>query len=307
MASISQTKIPSVYLYETENKAARIAKLTLSIIFFPIGLYQLCHRLAGYLIIPIAGRDKPPVHSLPAGWSGRPIKFLIDGNTIDAQIIITNPAHRRWMLYSGGNCDFHENLPIRNEKLLTKLNCNALFFNYPGVGESSGMPNRSTMVKAYKAALMLLEEVMLAKEIIGYGYSIGGAVQGEALLNHRLKDDINYVFVKDRTFSSLAKVASSRCIPLGWLVKLLGWDMSPVESSKKLAVPEIILQKMDECGYECKHDGVIPAEAALAPMFIDKHLIELSCDHRDPIEPITLLTKPIEELFKPIDLNSRSA
>jgi len=85
------------------------------------------------------------------------------------------------------------------------------------------------------------------------------------------------VFVKSRTFSNLSTTASIlTCKPLGFLVKILGWRMDPVEPSKKLQAPEIIMQTADVKKYEIIsdtskiiHDGVIPATASLAKALLE--------------------------------------
>lgn len=136
-------------------------------------------------------------------------------------------------------------------------------------GASTGMPNREAMAKAYNAVLSFVEDQnagLGAKEIIGYGFSIGGGVQGEALKTHPLRQDVSYVFVKDRTFSSIAKV-----IPvLGPLIKLFGWNISPTDSSRALQAPEIIISRANIVAAQILrpataafHDGIISAEASL--------------------------------------------
>ena len=106
---------------------------------------------------------------------------------------------------------------------------NAIVFNYPGVGASSGLPNRQAMAKTYRAMLNFLEDRtngIGATEIIGYGHSIGGGVQGDALKTHELKKDVKYVFVKSRTFSDLSTTASLLMAkPFGFLVKILGCNI----------------------------------------------------------------------------------
>lgn len=265
--------LPVNYLWNTEYKIIRIAKQILSIIIFPIGIYKLLHALVGKeYILPasnpsLMGISKDYTEhlrshtSLESEWKYKRITVEVDGYKIDAVIMGKESTlnNGRWMLASNGNGAFYEQeLAAKDcdvKALLGGINGNAIVFNYPGVGASSGLPNRQAMTNAYRAMLTLLEDQkngIGAKEIIGYGHSIGGGVQGDALKTHKLKEDVRYVFVKSRTFSDLSTIASALTIkPLGFLVKILGWNMGSVESSKKLQVPEIIMQKVSFYGLFC--------------------------------------------------------
>ena len=182
-------------------------------------------------------------------WKVKRLTIEVDGYHIDAAIMgkAATLENGRWVLTSNGNGSFYENhFHDHNFKqILSKIDRNTILFNYPGVGCSPGLPNRQAMAKAYRAVLAFLEDQkngIGAKEIIGYGHSIGGGIQGEALNSHTLKKDIKYVFIKGRTFSELASVASKTSWLMGALVKLLGWNINTLESSKRLKAPEIILQ-----------------------------------------------------------------
>ncbi|MBN4067475.1 hypothetical protein JYU14_05265, partial [Simkania negevensis] len=306
---IGHSKRPEpAYTWNTESKIWRIAKVVFAIIIFPVGLYWLLHSLAGKLIIPASsfcarsekaldqdrakafyskiptlpelsrGPYTPPIES---EWKIKRICVEVDGYQIDAAIIGRESTfgNKRWVLASNGNAEFYED-KLNNysfKQFLTDLNGNAIVFNYPGTGASSGMPNRSAMAKAYRTMLRFLEDKdngLGAEEIISYSQSIGGGVEGDALLSHKLQEEIKYVFIKSRTFSDLSTTVSHMLYkPLGWLTRLLGWNMGSVESSKQLKAPEIVLQTVEGGRYidlseknkdKLVHDGVIPAEATLA-------------------------------------------
>lgn len=274
-SELSSTKaLKPIYECRLENRVWRIVKLIFAIICFPIGLCQLFHRLAGKVAVlsstPMFTRvtaeelvelrlktsDEHP------GWEFKRIAIQVDGYTIDAMIMgrQSTLANRRWTLYSCGNAAYYEQM-LDNpgfKDLLQSTDSNALLFNYPGVGASSGMPSRNGMAKAYRAMLKFLEDQnqgIGAKEVIGLGHSIGGAAQAEALKNHPLKKDVNYVFIKDRTFSNATALVKG-C--LGCLVKVSGWNMDCVNPSLKLKAPEIIVQTEESIG-----DGIIPENASL--------------------------------------------
>ena len=251
--------MPVNYKLVTEYNIIRIAKQIFSIIIFPILIHKFVHALVGKIVILPA--STPGIMGLPEShatdsrskirleddWKYKRITVEFDGYKLDAMIVgrASTLNNGRWVLASNGNGEFYEDTLGSHDfkQILSAVKGNAIVFNYPGVGASSGLPNRQAMAKAYRTMLNFLEDRengIGAKEIIGYGHSIGGGVQGDALKTHKLKKDVKYVFVKSRTFSNLSTLAHLR--GLGFLVKLLGWNMDPVESSKKIQAPEIILQ-----------------------------------------------------------------
>ena len=352
----------TAYTWNTEGKISRIFKKILSILIFPVGCYQLIHLLLGKtFFLPsaqypsykadkiraeiLAGRMREclinqnlNVGEYPSTAFTRKyerITIEVDGERIDGMIVRASSSLKtdRWLLCSHGNGQTYEMQLLARDfhQLLDNLNCNALLFNYPGVIASTGSANRNKMTKAYRAMLNFLEDRrrgLAAKEIIGYGHSIGAAVQAEALAQHTLKSNIRYVFVKSRSFSNLSLAAeelaqlvmeqitydlrNNRSFFLlkvlsyfprrpsklaGALVKIFGWNFSSVESSRRLQVPEIILQtaSVKECARLNKSsllvdfDGIITSGASLARPFIGaaakglrnprQHIIGIEEDH----------------------------
>ncbi len=320
--------LPVNYIWNTENKIIRIAKQIISVIIFPIGIYQLLHALAGKVALLPASTPRlmkyPENHAndsrssivLDGEWKYKRIIVEVDGYKIDAMIVgkASTLNNGRWVLASNGNAEFYEDKLLYSwdfKKVLSEVNGNAIVFNYPGVGASTGLPNRKAMAKAYRAMLNLLEDQkngIGAKEIIGYGHSIGGGVQGDALKNHELKKNIKYVFVKSRTFSDLSTTASIlTCKPLGFLVKIIGWNINSVESSKKLKAPEIIMQTAKVDRYEelndhlkIVDDGIISANASLAKELLkdgkypNKVFIGIKERHNSQLKDTLFLVKKIE-------------
>lgn len=292
--------LPTVFTYTTTSKMSRIAKKIFSIIVFPVGLYDLVHNLAGKIAILPASNpqsygmlenhaDASRSHiPLNGPWKLKRIVIEVDGQKIDAMIAGTASSlgNGRWMLGSVGNGEFYEDYLHHTgyqswRDMVKSLKANVLLFNYPGVGASSGSPNREEMAKTYKAMLNFLEDKKIgigAKEIIGYGHSIGGGVQGDALRTHVLRKDVRYVFVKSRTFSTLkSEVSHIMNRVFGFIVQALGWNMDSVESSKRLMAPEIIMQTSAVTEYtelsdgsKIIGDGVIPAKASLAHALLNE-------------------------------------
>ncbi len=327
--------LPASYVWNTESKILRIAKLIFSIIIFPVGIYNLIHSLIGKVAILPA--SSPSLMGLPANytdnarqrvnlngdWKYKRLTIEVDGYTIDATIMGKAETfdNGRWTLLSNGNGEFAEGHMSYGsfKEILSEVNSNGIVFNYPGVGSSSGLPSREAMGKAYRAMLNFLEDKekgIGAKEIIGYAHSIGGGAQGDALRNHELKKDIKYVFVKSRTFSDLSTEASMLIAkPAGFLLKIFGWNMSSVESSKNLKAPEIIMHtanvERSEVIFDSskiKDDGVIFADASLAKVLLDddkcpkenKVFLGIREGHNDGVwdQTIRLLGKHIEKMLK---------
>jgi hypothetical protein len=319
------------YTFNTEYKITRIVKFIFSIIIFPIGLYNLLHSLVGKIILPAStpslmnqpsdcfDNSRTEI-SLNGEWKYKRLTIAVDGYEFDA-LIMCKPStykNKRWMIYSGGNGEFYENTAQRNEtqEMLKSLNSNALFLNYPSVGASSGLPSREACSKAYKAALSYLEDAtygMGAKEIIGYGHSIGVGVQAEAIASHVFREKVKYVFVKSRSFSDLC--TTTYCITrsriLAFLVKFFGWNIDSLKSSEKLPVKEIILQTATVREYTELHDssliindGIIHKDASLAKALLDKNIVHnkkfigIPDDHNHPLTNRAYIVNLIKEALK---------
>jgi Chlamydia CHLPS protein (DUF818) len=252
----SNKLLPIVYQYNTESKVARIAKLIFFIIIFPVGLCQLLHSLVGALFCLLVRYRRLKLlknvkilklnhyiggnsQSGESPWLYKRFSIDVNGQKIDVMITGKESTlnNGRWLLASCGNGELYEDTLCSHEfkHILSSVNSNAIVFNYPGVG-SNGLPNKKAMVNAYRAMLAFLEDKnkgLGAKEIIGYGHSIGGGIQGEALKEHKFNPNINYVFSKSRTFSNLSTVvADFSTKSVGFLAKLFGWNIESTFSSK---------------------------------------------------------------------------
>jgi len=183
-----------------------------------------------------------------------------------------NLKDRRWMLFSNGHGGLYEHFACGNlHGILDKideLGTNILFYNYQGVGASEGHATRDGIVDAHRAMLKFLEDEVQAKEIIQWGTSLGGGVQGRVMKTHQCKEGVRYVCLKDQTFSKISKVPGPF---LGFLIRIFGWELSSMSSSSKLEKlerAEIIVQDAktidpEEPG-DINHDGVIPDNGSLA-------------------------------------------
>jgi hypothetical protein len=306
------------YRYQTEQKTQTIAEKIFSCLYAIVTYpYRLLQWLAGKLIVPASWtysqlildmrNKRQPIPD--ALWKYKRISIDVGGMTIDAMLIVRDSTaeNGKWILSSDGNgsvYELHKTFLTDTKQLALCLNANALVFNYPGVGASQGTPLPETIAKTYKAMLRFLEDKdagIGAETIIGYGHSLGGAAQALGLDSHELDPDINYVFIKDRTFSTLSKAATDMLGSwAGKLAQFLGWDMDTAAGSKKLKAHEIILQSTKHVygGYTVINDGTITREASLLERFIKENTLSkenrsivhlLNKRHNDPLNQDELL------------------
>lgn len=336
----SGERVPTVYTVETESKSVRIVRQALSCIIFPIGLCQLLHALIGRIIIPasmaisqIRG-ERSRIEVLEGDpWKYRRITVEVDGLFVDGMIMgkAETLGNGRWMLASLGNGQCYEeqvNAESTIHALAEETKSNVLLFNYSGVGASSGAPTKEAMKKAYQAMLRFLEDEQQgigAKEIIGYGHSLGGGAQSLGLEQHTFRDGVRYVFVKSKTFSSVSAAVSGKLRSTStllaklasMLVIIFGWEINSAASSQRLQAHEIVVQRVKAAvnlgamqGADMKNDGVISAAASLGRALLEnpeawqgeKTFIGVRTKHNQSLEDDELgaLSKAIEEAFDPV-------
>jgi hypothetical protein len=260
-------------------------------------------------------------------WVIQRISIEVEGYKIDALIMGQKSTikNKRWTLVSGGNSVFYEDYFVSLKKLSQMCDIfkgcksNAIFFNYPGVAESEGYIDRELINATYRAFITYLEDPISglgAKEIIGWGYSMGGAIQGDALCDYKFSEGIKHVFVKSRTYSSFEKeIKHFKGSFLSMLVPLFGWDINPLKFALSVKKPEIILQTIEDKPenqeafislklrkFKVIHDGIIPAEASLAQALLKhqdhenfkyKLIIGHKETHSQPYQDISFLCEMI--------------
>jgi hypothetical protein len=324
---LAQVKaLPARFTVERENGVSQFLTNLFSYLVFPIALYRWGHQFAGGLLLPAS---KYPQHAFTAcrkqiplntDWMYKRFTFEVpvagsEPYKIDAMIVgkKSTLANGRWLVASNGNGEAYEaKLTGENREfyqILTELKSNAIVFNYPGVGASSGPPNREAMEKAYRAILGFIH----AKEVIPYGHSMGGGAQA-AMKGYPLKPDVKYVFVKSRTFADIASTASVLANRVaGWIVSFFGWNIDTASSSRDLkGAKEVIIQTAAVSKPELLHDrskmiddGVIPAKTSLAyaiagdgPLPADKVIIGVPETHNESLRDTQLLTQQINRLLR---------
>lgn len=292
----SPTPLPALYEFETESKVWRVAKEILAVLLVLPFIYRCLHALVGKLIL-LSTKKQPEVDEvdrqglflLPKVNDMEVKRFTVNVNGAAVDAILTGSAqtltNKRWILYSTGNAGkYEQHLGCHQLQMLCRMtNANFLTYNYPGVVASEGSPNAQACVDAHQAMISLLQDDkngIGATEIIDYGESFGGGVQGHSLETLKLSNK-KYIFLKDYTFSSLhAAIAtnphfncfSAKCAAI--IAWLFGWILKSTHASVALEYPEIIVQRMDAQQFNTHQasnpkmaitsDGTISAEASHA-------------------------------------------
>lgn len=159
---------------------------------------------------------------------------------------------QKWVVCLNGNAVMYEHT-LGEAKFYKKFNdANILFFNYRGVGKSTGFPEKpeDLYTDAEACVEYLLSSGVKEEDIVIVGHSLGGGIGAQIAVRH---EKINYI--NERSFSSLSKageeIGSQIWRPLGWVAKTAitscNWEMDTLAAwdnikGKKL----IVLHKKDK-------------------------------------------------------------
>jgi len=225
-------------------------------------------RLNDY-VIESGMYDYPTIESISLDHNGKKLEGWI----------LHHPNQRKcenWILQSVGNCAAAQDyIPIIGDQYM-KAGFNTLLVNNPGVAGSEGTSTPKTMGEAQSIGITHLETKEGAKNVAVAGHSMGGAANGQAVLQHNFKQgSVNYLFVPQMTFGRLSHIAQ-KIVPqcFKWAVPsiIIGLDleMDNVAASQRLAelnIPEYVINtreapsETNRSGY--LHDGVIPPKGTL--------------------------------------------
>jgi hypothetical protein len=240
------------YIVQYESRVLRIAKFILSLVIFPIFIYNTFRNLLARVLIypatfkPVQAKISQAALATFDPEGERKYKRFtveVDGQIVDACLIGKESTleNGRFVLRTFGN---NENYKIQDpdfDAYCDEVNANAILMDIPGVNLSTGF-SRPGIQKAYQAMLKVIgsKKGFNANTIIGHGFSIGGVVQADGIHGHPLKGRIKHVFVKDRTLSSIATYSGGFMLAL--VAKGLMWNQSALDSSRNLKAKEIIIQ-----------------------------------------------------------------
>ena len=255
--------------YNTNSLSGYLFKTVL----FPLQMAERLHELAAPLPLPatliglVFYEELKFFQKTGMAEGLQPAHIFVNGAAIDAATVTLCPDSKRWIMIANGNGDLYQNRLLNDWKkhsmywqLAHGIEANIIFFNYPGCGLSEGMASRSAMVYTHRAVQEYLEHQEKASEIISYGWSMGGGVQGEAMAGYTPKEGVRYVCIKDRTFKTLSEAARGIMGLIGALgAQLFGWNINTLADKH---LPQIVMQV--GTNGQAEHDGVISAKAALS-------------------------------------------
>jgi hypothetical protein len=293
--------------YQTENRLARLAKDIISPLICPWGIYNLIHYFIGMAVNPASSpllnkyvyRAPNPgnlefrrrqVNPNENEWLER-ISVGVNDWRLDGYVGGKDKNCKRWVLISLGAGLYYEEYLHKIFQISEHYEANVLFFNYPGVGESTGFATRKGLRDSYRAMLREVESHLGAEEIIGYGISLGSLAQGEGLRDYPLDPDKKYIFIKDRAPRSVAVAipgtldaltgGEEKCFlkPIKALMQaglcFFNWNARSIPEEESLFLQEIILQSAGDTSdatvysefkgeYQIAHDGLFDKEASYA-------------------------------------------
>jgi len=185
---------------------------------------------------------------------------------------------------------------------------NELRYHQPGeltsaIGLASRMVDQKKMIELKEKKLVQSQE---ANKVFGFGYSIGGLIQGDALNDYSLKQGIQYCFAKDRTGSSMWNALHG----LGKIAWVMGNKLNAEKSTKETIVPQVVIQRYSETffsrikrqmgalqttekTYKVTNDKIFSAPGALASTIARKLKSEESLSEN----AITLVNSDYQDVY----------
>lgn len=240
---------------------AKVIKVIVCIFLVLPLIWMAGHHVASRCIVPSCVlttslerynqlKEAPEKLPLPAseGWQKTQLVFKVDGYIVNVELARhADYDPKRWTVLTPGLGDSHWNYLPKGEpdyfadKLLNGIQSNALVFRYPGNAP------KETVIKTYQVMLEYLEQKHEATHILGYGFSLGSLVQGDALEDYEFKNGVKYSFMKQGAPASLyagARDGFPYGTLLGALATFFGWNLRSTSSSVRLeekGIHEIIV------------------------------------------------------------------
>jgi pimeloyl-ACP methyl ester carboxylesterase len=204
--------------------------LAIAIVFIIVVMME--NRIARQLIYPV------PSFSISAPPSGMQRVQLTTPDGLEIEGWLYDQAGDAVLLYFHGN---GENLEtVRLSGLFEELsNLNIPFFaiDYPGYGNSSGIPSESTILSASKEAIEYLSQRYSKQKLVSCGWSLGAAV---ALRSAAENPKQVHAVIAMSAWTSLSEVGALH-YP-GWLVRWLVQERyDSLEACRKLKCPVLLL------------------------------------------------------------------
>jgi hypothetical protein len=259
--------------------ARKIASTIIGYIAYPAAAASLLPRSSDELAEQSRAVEEIVNYLKEKGYTVKNISLYKSGIKYDGLIVThaSTSENGKWTINAlGYNMKMEDRVKyVAGENFSNE--CNTLIINGPSVGQSGGWPTRYQMGAGFEAGLQYLEHKANAKYIIMHGFSLGGGMMAEAILNHDFKEgqknNIHYLSISDRSFSRLstssgAMIGEAAGMALGKIVELIfyitGTELDGVRAAQKLsklAIKQFVIQHNDLSN---QTDGVILDSTSLA-------------------------------------------
>lgn len=171
---------------------------------------------------------------------------------------------RQTILFAHGNAG---NISHRLEKLrfFNKLGCSVFIFDYRGYGRSKGSPSEKGLYSDVLAAYeYLLSRNIPAKQIVGYGESLGGAAIIDLAYKHKLKG-----FIVEGALSS-AKDMVKLIYPFlpPWVISS---RLDSLNKIKSINTPKLIIHSLNDEIIPFRFGKKLFDNAAMPKEFLQVH------------------------------------
>ncbi|NGX34380.1 MAG: hypothetical protein K1060chlam1_00733 [Candidatus Anoxychlamydiales bacterium] len=263
-----------------QKLAKKVIVLTLKIVIFPWGIYELARYIVQRLVMiplypaqsrivrffirklmPISEKDldlfrkQIAIRMNEQGFLVRHVALEKNGVRYSGMLIGHKDtiANGKWALQATGNLELIEHSAENIAKIYKDFQVNTLLINGPAVGKSEGRATPESMGDAQEVGLSFLENALKANKIVIAGRSLGGASVGQAISKHEFKKDVKYLVVRQMTFDRASNICGKTV--RNWsprlgsfvkkVVKWSGCEMDSLAASKKLqelGIKEIIVQ-----------------------------------------------------------------
>lgn len=248
-------------------------------------------------------------HLRQNGCFVKKVSLVKSGTKYDA-VLIGNEAtidNGKWTVHALGDRMAMEGSYVPLSRQDHYNNSNTMLINGPSVCGSGGCPTRYQMGAGFEAGLQFLENAVRATHIAMHGYSLGAGMMSEAILNHEFMDDVQYLFIADRTFTRLSDFAS---VKIGRFVKPIflasGMELDCIAASKKLdslKISQIVIQHKSKDGNGT--DGMVPDSVSFVQgiykseakkvVFLSE---EILCENELPLAVSQDVNREIQEFFR---------
>ncbi len=284
----------------TAQRVGHVAFLILACITVLPLLYLGLKSLAGKLLIPaslpwLQREEISTTHTAGShleGFIRTTRKELIEVNGTRIEVAATREPNRQrvLMVLNGNYQTWQEAASLGGSFLLfdlaQRLNANIVFWNYPGVGESSSSPSRDRLTAAACGVMAYAQKRLKAEHLIGWGTSMGGGILARALDSSDCPythDKVTAVF--HDTYGRLSDVPREleklpSCVRglCSLLIRFFGWEIHSSDLIRAATYRSIVLQNSNQptltaiSADQVQHDRIIGPQSSLAYQLLQEDL-----------------------------------